>query len=612
MYYLEKTLKNLLEEGKLCVKGIGFYHNIGELKPPVSLDSTKLGEPATIVNGKNIVLVKWPSALVFEEPEDKERLLGWIKGHTPFLISIMEVLRGRYVLDKVTHFIRLLLKVRDFFSIYSEIIENICSITGSTIGAVAVYDKTTNIVYGKGSGYVDRKLHGDVDVENTFVFPLEPNAAASKAVEIRDILVINSARSEPRILGKFVEYYKVDRVIVVPMFVENELFGFIYMGRYLGMPEYSEFELETLRTILPYLLSVIRLLVNQEYALKRLKALLYVKTLSEYILSETNPYLIFDIVRGYYRDVLGFEDSAILEVSNGEIKTVLNWGVDEGLVEILKSEKRECILEVLNNEDEEGTIKCLGESAISSYGYRSMFLLPLKVDGKPGLITIIASKSRGYVSSEEQHFIKVILSSIKVAMKNLSLYEKSIEALDGIVEALSQLESKKDLFTASHSRDVAEFALKIASSLGLSEEDKRKIYLAGLLHDLGKVIVERAVLLKTGPLNAEEWEEIRLHPLWGAEILKNIRGMEDVAKMVEYHHEKFDGTGYPHGLKGEEIPLGARILSIADAVVTMLSNRPYRRALNKDQVIFELLKEKGKQFDPKLVDLVIDILRVSE
>ncbi|MEO0271602.1 MAG: HD domain-containing phosphohydrolase [candidate division WOR-3 bacterium] len=613
MQYLETALKRLLEQTGVGVKNVKYSHklvfsDINGLK----LDITATAfEPFIVRRDNDVLFVKWPNILTFEQSDDPERLEKWVRAHSAFVDFVLELITYRFSLESVTSLIKHLADVRDYYEVYGKIMENICHLTSSTIGALTVYDKSSNMVFGKGSGYVDRNLHGNVDVENVFVFPLTPDTAASKAVELGDILVINDASMEVRILKKFVEYYKVDRVIVVPLFVENELFGFIYLGRYKGYPEYQQQEIDILKMLSPYLLSVIRLLRYQEDSLKKLKALLFVKTISEDIISETNLFRLFDTAKDYIKEILRFENVAFLGANDNKLGVICHYGFSLNTIQFL-NEDEDCLSKILEvGRFQDFGLECFGQDLAHRLGYKALSVVPIVVDSEHKVFMLLGSKVRGVVTGDELEFLKVLANSLGVALKNLSLYEKSREALDKIIEMLSQLESKKDYFTATHSKEVAEFAVKIARALELPEEEINDIYIAGLLHDLGKIVVERAILLKSAPLSKDEWNEIRGHPHWGGEILESVPGLEKVAKYVEAHHERFDGNGYPKGLKGEEIPLGGRILSLADAVVTMMSNRPYRKALNKDQIIFELIKEKGRQFDPKLVDIVIRILETN-
>jgi diguanylate cyclase (GGDEF)-like protein/putative nucleotidyltransferase with HDIG domain len=171
------------------------------------------------------------------------------------------------------------------------------------------------------------------------------------------------------------------------------------------------------------------------------------------------------------------------------------------------------------------------------------------------------------------------------------------------IYALAATVDAKDHYTYGHSKKVAKYATEIAEALGYSEEKIATIRAAALLHDIGKIGIADRVLEKAGPLTSKEWEPIRAHPNLGAAILKHVDGLRDCLVSVQYHHERYDGTGYPSGLKGENIPLDARIMAVADAYDAMTSFRPYRRGrASHEQALAELRRCAGTQFDPAVVE----------
>ena len=165
-----------------------------------------------------------------------------------------------------------------------------------------------------------------------------------------------------------------------------------------------------------------------------------------------------------------------------------------------------------------------------------------------------------------------------------------------------------DAYTKGHSEDVAFFALAIADRLALDDETKRRIYWAGILHDIGKVGIDGTVLNKPGALTAEEYQKVKEHAEYGYEIIKDSTHLAEIAKMVKHHHEWWDGKGYPDKLKGEAIPLGSRIIALADMVSTMATNRPYRKRQTSAQIIAELKRCRGNQFPPNLTDVMVTLI----
>ena len=177
-----------------------------------------------------------------------------------------------------------------------------------------------------------------------------------------------------------------------------------------------------------------------------------------------------------------------------------------------------------------------------------------------------------------------------------------------LVTAFSRLVELRDHYVETHSVHIAELALQVGLRLGLTAEQLDVLTYAALLHDLGKVTVPDAILHKPGPLSPEEWEVLRQHPTVGSQALQDVELLRDAAQIVEQHHERFDGTGYPKGLAGQEIRIEARIIAAVDAYDAMTTNRPYRRALPPQQAVAELRRGAGTQFDPEVVDALIRVL----
>jgi HD-GYP domain-containing protein (c-di-GMP phosphodiesterase class II) len=182
-----------------------------------------------------------------------------------------------------------------------------------------------------------------------------------------------------------------------------------------------------------------------------------------------------------------------------------------------------------------------------------------------------------------------------------SKYAETRELFFGTVQALSQAIDAKDGFTRGHADRVSRIAGAIAREVGMAERLIEQIELAGLLHDIGKIGVEDRILMKPQRLEQDEQELMRRHPIYGASILEPSAALRPLVPIVLHHHENFDGSGYPEGLKGEEIPLGSRIIIVADAYEAMTSDRIYRKSIGHDRAMEQLTKYKGIQFDPKVV-----------
>ena len=177
-----------------------------------------------------------------------------------------------------------------------------------------------------------------------------------------------------------------------------------------------------------------------------------------------------------------------------------------------------------------------------------------------------------------------------------------------VVESLAYAIDAKDNYTNGHSERVAQYSREIAKRYGYDEKHQEKIFMMGLLHDVGKIGVPDWVINKPGRLNDEEFGMIKKHPSIGDKILSNIKEMPELAFGAKYHHERFDGRGYPEGLAGDDIPEEARIIAVADAYDAMTSKRSYRDVLSREIVRGEIEKGKGSQFDPKFADIMLGMI----
>lgn len=195
----------------------------------------------------------------------------------------------------------------------------------------------------------------------------------------------------------------------------------------------------------------------------------------------------------------------------------------------------------------------------------------------------------------------MFLVPLYLARFAFSKYAETRELFFGTVQALSQAIDAKDGFTRGHADRVSRIAGAISREVGLPERQIEQIELAGLLHDIGKIGVEDRILMKPQRLEQDEQELMRRHPIYGASILEPSAALRPLVPIVLHHHENFDGTGYPEGLKGEDIPLGSRIIIVADAYEAMTSDRIYRKSIGHDRAMEQLNKYKGIQFDPKVV-----------
>jgi putative two-component system response regulator len=204
----------------------------------------------------------------------------------------------------------------------------------------------------------------------------------------------------------------------------------------------------------------------------------------------------------------------------------------------------------------------------------------------------------------EQSILRARIRS-QLRLKRLT---DQLEHTENVIFMLAQAVEAKDTYTEGHLRRLRSYGEQLAFACGLEYDDVRAVRYGGILHDIGKIGVSEAILLKPGPLNDDEVLQLRRHPEIGARIVSQMRFAREVGPIILGHHERWDGRGYPHGLRGEEIPIGARIITIVDAYDAMTTNRPYRAALGSDQVVQRLRAGRGTQFDPDILDVFLALL----
>lgn len=196
---------------------------------------------------------------------------------------------------------------------------------------------------------------------------------------------------------------------------------------------------------------------------------------------------------------------------------------------------------------------------------------------------------------------------IKSLLRIKSLYD-DLEDMENILFTLASIIEAKDEYTKGHSERVSKYAQRLAEHLGLPKLDQTLLRRSGLLHDIGKIAISSDILNKPGALTGKEMDDINKHVLISSDFLKHLKSAEQLLPIIKYHHERWDGTGYPDGLNGEEIPLLARILRVADIYDALTSDRPYRSKMSKEKAFEVLRSEANKGCDPNLVDALIKML----
>ncbi|MEW6325686.1 MAG: HD domain-containing phosphohydrolase, partial [Nitrospirota bacterium] len=244
--------------------------------------------------------------------------------------------------------------------------------------------------------------------------------------------------------------------------------------------------------------------------------------------------------------------------------------------------------------------------------FSSILCMPLVTKGRVvGALALYKGERKPSFTQVDIELLAILCSQAAIAIENIRLFEDLQRTHFEAMKALAQAIEAKDHYTRGHCDRTVEYAMAIAEQLGLPEEERQALRYAAFLHDVGKIGIHESILAKEGRLTEEEYRLMQNHPSMGAEIIKGVEFLRPVVPLVYHHQERFDGKGYPAGLSGEKIPLGARIVAVLDTFDAMTSDRPYRKAMSLSLAISELRRCAGTQFDPKVVEAFIAVLEAK-
>jgi len=347
---------------------------------------------------------------------------------------------------------------------------------------------------------------------------------------------------------------------------------------------------------------------------KMVKELSFLYTIGKELASTIDPDLLFSKILMYLSSTFGYERAGILLIDesgkylrvHANTKPFPNW----------RREKR-----IKLGQGITGYVAKTGKSYSSNNTKKekryitfdrrtkSEIAVPLKHGRKT--IGVINVERYQYDAFDENdlHILTLIANQAAIAIENSRLYESLEESYLDTIKALVSAMEAKDHYTRGHSERVRRYAIKIADKFKLDEKQMKELNYAGYLHDIGKIGIKDTLLSKVEPLTKEEYERIKRHPEIGNGILKDIKHLSSTCAIIRCEHERFDGNGYPNGLKKHKIPIGARIIAVADAFDAMTTDRPYRKAIKKTEAIKIIKQEAGKQFDPEVVRVFINILK---
>lgn len=244
-----------------------------------------------------------------------------------------------------------------------------------------------------------------------------------------------------------------------------------------------------------------------------------------------------------------------------------------------------------------------GADKKSSFVTRNMICVPVKSEGKViGVLQAINKLKGGKFTKDDLEGFISLADQVAIAIEKSRLYQELRDTFFCAAEALADAIEKRDPYTGGHTKRVLQYSVAIGKYLDLKESELERLRLAAVLHDIGKIGIEDSILRKKGKLSPDEYEMVKKHPIWGAEIMGHIKQLKDIIPGMRYHHERMDGNGYPDHLHDNEIPIIAKIISVADTFDAITTERPYQESLSVNIAFKELRGSAGTQFDSRVVE----------
>ena len=504
-------------------------------------------------------------------------------------------------------------------------------------GFATVFDATLieGKVYANLSTAISRSLHPDVilvfrfdeegenlvvaassgvsDNESNLSIPAD-YGMAGRVLKTKEPLLVSDTDAE-QAYRQLLESQRIRSGIYAPMKWREEAYGVVFAGKQVR-ESFSENDLNLLSALSVQAALAIhnsRLYSDLEDRIGELHAIFEIdKAITSAIDLETVLQQIVQMSIG----LLNAKISSImlLDEESNELVIAAAHGLSENYIQKGPIKVGESIAGRVIKEGRPIAVDDIGDDPRHAYsdqarveGLHSLLSVPLSLkDRVIGVLNIYTDESHSFTPHEINLFTS-LASQAAIAIENARLFESLEEIYIEVITALASAIDARDSYTHGHSHRVTEYAVVIAEALDLSPAEVDIIRNASILHDVGKIGIKEDILKKPGRLTEDERKEMEYHPFIGTKILQSVKLLEPVLPLVYHHHEWVDGSGYPDGLKGEDIPLGARIIAVADAFESMTSDRPYRKALPLDEAFAELRHCSGKQFDSEIVQVFMKL-----
>jgi len=305
--------------------------------------------------------------------------------------------------------------------------------------------------------------------------------------------------------------------------------------------------------------------------------------------------------------IYSHEDASMVLIAKSS-SDFQNKEIQEQFGDDISDRAKAYIIDSLTTEETPFLMSKSGKNNHLDESVNSFMVVPLKIQEKIfGVASAFIFQEERFFSEKDIYYMNFITQKAASAIENIGLYDTIIDNLVLTLKSFVTTLEVRDLYTRKHSTRVARYAYMIAEEMGCTKEELNVIDFAGSLHDIGKIGIRDDILLKPGRLTDEEFEKIKEHPVIGAEIISKLGLWDQEMKIIRHHHERYDGKGYPDGLKENQIPKLSRILSVADCYDAMASDRSYRKKMDKNIVLDIIKNNSGTQFDPEAVDAFLRI-----
>lgn len=412
------------------------------------------------------------------------------------------------------------------------------------------------------------------------------------------------------------ELITFDDFILLPLFRRHRMLGIMGLRLNANAPENVG---EILSILARQAAASLESAILYERMFKRLLVLSNVFILGKEIISHIDLQTLVDKFLSIARDGTTSEIAAIFLFREGDDRPYFSRAQSSsGAIDFAEPElEYSPLIQHISKHQEPVIIESLAQhpqgsteaAKVQGVLLHSTIVLPLKPrDRFLGVIQVANKQGRHSYSPEDLDLLCILGNQIAFVIQNADLFRNLQRAYIDTLAALTSAIDAKDSYTHGHSERVTDLSLSLGRALGLAPALLEDIRLAGMLHDIGKIGIPEAILNKPGRLTNEEFDVIKSHPTLGTRILRKVEFLGGVVPMIRHHHERFDGRGYPDGLAGDDIPLAARIISVADTFDAMTSDRPYRQAMSISDAIDEIARCKGTQFDPQIAEAFVELI----